>query len=333
MSNFDDNNMTEVTASELETMTFEPLRWIVPGLLPEGLAILAAAAKTGKSWFALDIAIGTATGTHAFGGAVSCKKGNVLFGAFEDDARRVQSRLKLAQGDRPNPGDSLTIWTKMPRLEEGGIEALDGWLTEESNPGLVVIDLYEKVRGARRSYQADYKQTEPLKRLAHKHGVAILLIMHVTRKVRPETPLDSIYPGVAGSAGTIVILAASQDEGAGYINIYTTGKDVEQSARSLKFISTGQLRFADGSNPMGDADIPQAETSRQLIVSHLTKNGASTPAEISEATRINPNYTRQLLFQLRKTNTIAKNGTRYSIRPPEWNEVTYPVRFVARADA
>jgi hypothetical protein len=41
------------------------LRWAVPGLVPEGLTILAGAPKTGKSWMCLDLAVAVAAGSMA----------------------------------------------------------------------------------------------------------------------------------------------------------------------------------------------------------------------------------------------------------------------------
>ena len=55
------------SAEELRTKTFEPLRWIVPKYLPEGLTLLGGRPKIGKSWQALDIAVGVAAGGMCLG--------------------------------------------------------------------------------------------------------------------------------------------------------------------------------------------------------------------------------------------------------------------------
>ena len=46
-----------ITARELGETEFPPIRFIVPGFLPEGATILAGRPKLGKSWLALDIAL------------------------------------------------------------------------------------------------------------------------------------------------------------------------------------------------------------------------------------------------------------------------------------
>jgi RecA-family ATPase len=54
-------------AADLQHKTFEPMRWIVPDILPEGLSMLAGRPKIGKSWAALDIATAVASGGSCLG--------------------------------------------------------------------------------------------------------------------------------------------------------------------------------------------------------------------------------------------------------------------------
>lgn len=51
------------TAAELQAMDFPPVNWIVPDILPEGLALLCGKPKLGKSWLALDMACAVAVGS------------------------------------------------------------------------------------------------------------------------------------------------------------------------------------------------------------------------------------------------------------------------------
>ena len=56
-----------VTAATLRRQTFPPIKYVVPGLIPEGLSILAGRPKLGKSWMALDICIAVAAGRICLG--------------------------------------------------------------------------------------------------------------------------------------------------------------------------------------------------------------------------------------------------------------------------
>jgi putative DNA primase/helicase len=67
-----------VNAADLLQQEIEPTRWVVPDLLPEGLAVLAGRPKKGKSWLAMDLALCVATGAR-FLGRFDCPETNVLY--------------------------------------------------------------------------------------------------------------------------------------------------------------------------------------------------------------------------------------------------------------
>ena len=54
-----------------------PVRWIVPGIVPEGVALLAGKPKLGKSWLALGLCVAVASGGVTFG-TVHVEKGAAL---------------------------------------------------------------------------------------------------------------------------------------------------------------------------------------------------------------------------------------------------------------
>src|SRR5258708_18107521 len=53
------------TAADLLAEEFAEPKWAVPGLLPEGLTLLAGAPKVGKSWLCLGLALAVAAGGRA----------------------------------------------------------------------------------------------------------------------------------------------------------------------------------------------------------------------------------------------------------------------------
>ena len=55
------------SAAELLATDFAEPRWAVPGLVAEGLTILAGAPKVGKSWLSLGLGIAISTGGKALG--------------------------------------------------------------------------------------------------------------------------------------------------------------------------------------------------------------------------------------------------------------------------
>jgi AAA domain-containing protein len=160
------------TAAELMARELPPVRWVVPGILPEGVTLLAGKPKLGKSWLALGLGVAVASGGIALG-TRPVESGDVLYLALEDNPRRLQGRLgKMLAGN--NAPDGLHITTDWPRMDEGGADLLDDWLGARPDGRLVMVDILKRVRpraSANRSvYDTDYEALQGLQSLAAEHG-------------------------------------------------------------------------------------------------------------------------------------------------------------------
>ncbi|SDM39655.1 AAA domain-containing protein [Nonomuraea maritima] len=124
---------TSWTADELMAMTFPEPRWAVPGIIAEGLSLLAGPPKVGKSWLSLGLGIAVASGSKALE-AIELEPGPVLYLALEDTARRLQNRMGKILSGQPAPKD-LTLATTCPTLPQGGDEAIARWLDREGHRG------------------------------------------------------------------------------------------------------------------------------------------------------------------------------------------------------
>ena len=78
----------------LDAQKFEPLRYAVPGLVPEGLSILVGPPKIGKSWWTLDACLAVSAGGYALGCIPVGAARPVLYLALEDSDRRMQDRCR-----------------------------------------------------------------------------------------------------------------------------------------------------------------------------------------------------------------------------------------------
>jgi hypothetical protein len=177
-----------LTAGALLAEEFPVPTPAVDGLLYEGLTLLAAREKTGKSWLMLAIALGVAGGSPVLGGVPS-DGGDVLYLGLEDGARRLQSRLRLLLADEPAP-ERLHLATTWPRLDDGGVEELARWLAD--------------------------------------HPHARLVLVHHLRKMAGDDPLDLINASTGLAAAVDALLILRRARGEADASLYVTGRDVAE---------------------------------------------------------------------------------------------------------
>src|SRR5262245_24160085 len=96
-----------IRASDLQAKAFEPLRYVLPGLILEGASLLVGRPKLGKSWLALDLSIAIADGRSALGTSPP-NAGDVLYLALEDGERRLQRRMATLLPDATTWPSRLT---------------------------------------------------------------------------------------------------------------------------------------------------------------------------------------------------------------------------------
>ncbi len=89
-----------LSVQELLSTDWGKTKYIIPNLLPAGLAILGGDPKIGKSYLALQIAIAVGSGGEIFGEEVD--KSPVLYVAYEDTFRRLKERVQKQGVTDPN---------------------------------------------------------------------------------------------------------------------------------------------------------------------------------------------------------------------------------------
>lgn len=240
------------TLAMLEHEHIDPVRWAVPGVLPEGCAICAGSAKLGKSFLMLGLMIAVGTGQDAWS-FFPTEAGDCLYLALEDTKRRLKTRTKMLipEGGWPARVWCETIW---PTADEGGIEAIETWLGQHPEARLVVIDtfaLFKPQSDGKRSdiYAADYAAVSMVKQVADKYGVCIVLITHLNKGDHDDW-VNSITgsTGISGSADTLINLSRPRKEaGQGEAQLLLTGRDVEEQTWAAQ-MATGVWKI------MGDLE-------------------------------------------------------------------------------
>lgn len=266
-------------ADELLATEFPEPRWAVPGIVAEGVSLLAGPPKVGKSWLSLGLGLTVAAGGKAFG-RIDVHSGPVLYLALEDTPRRLKTRMSKLLAGRPAP-TGLTLATSCPALTQGGDEALAAWLEHKPDARLVVIDVFAKTRGTHAgmsAYDADYAAMGRAKRLADDYGVAVVLVHHV-RKAGAKDFLAEVSGtnGLAGAADATLVLKRARGQADGVLHV--TGRDIDETEYALSFEpASGSWLMLDG-----PADEHALTDTRAAILRQVRARPGSTPAQIASA--------------------------------------------------
>lgn len=290
-----------ITAAALKSKTFKPVAWVIPGLIPDGLTMLAGKPKLGKSWLMLHAAAAVARGGFVLD--QKCAQGDVLYAALEDNQRRLRDRMaKVCPiGEWP---ERLTFWTDMQPLEEGGLDQLRAWAGTVESPRLIVIDVFSRVRrpqGAKESiYHADYLATAPLKRFADETGIAVVIVHHLRKMASDADPLDMVSgsTGLTGAMDTVLVLNRGSDG----VTLYARGRDIEETEKAVEFD-----KRACKWSLLGDASEVRVSVERRAIIEALRSEGEPMkPAAISDVTGQVRGNTRRLLLSMARDGEVTK---------------------------
>lgn len=205
--------------------------WIIEDLLPLGGHVIAGSPKCGKSWLCLSIGLAVSSGSPFWGFAT--KKCGVLYLCLEDTYERVKKRL-WALSDVAS--ERFFLSNAAPCLGEGLVEQVGGFLDENPDVRLVIVDTFQKVRrpSSDSLYAADYRDFGALKKLADDHA-ACLIAVHHTRKQADSDVMNTVSGtnGITGSADSTWVLSRP-NRGAADATLSITGRDVQFQELKLR---------------------------------------------------------------------------------------------------
>ena len=221
-----------ISAEELLSTPLPPVKWIIPGLLPAGLALFAGPSKAGKSWLTLWLCLQIAQGNPVWDREIEPR--TVIYFSLEDTFNRLQNRIfqLIDGGDAP---ERLILQTECPSIGQGLEEQLESLIHTYCDVGLIVIDTLQKVRvsdGNGGMYANDYKEAGALKKIADKYGICILLIHHL-RKQTASDPFDQISgsTGLMGASDTSWVMQRKRMSQTA--SILVTGRDMDNKTLRL----------------------------------------------------------------------------------------------------
>lgn len=242
----------------------EPLKWVLPGIIPEaGCGLIVAAPKVGKTRIAIEIALGLATAVRPLGIATGRPRG-VGFFSLEDGEYLFAERLAAGMrtdraqfhwdGHIKRDGNALT-WLPPQDMELLTHFAQVDLSTPEDQQRLyetiikydlklVIIDTLSMAIGkANVSDQKEmYAVLKPMKDIAKATGCAVLFIHHTRKRVfeKGESIQESILGATAlhGWSDFIMnVIPPEEDSDVLRMGVQTKrGSDVHYINQELKII-------------------------------------------------------------------------------------------------
>lgn len=181
-------------------------------LLSEGITVLAAPPKIGKSWFCVHLAAAILTGSDFLG--FHTRPAHVHYYDLEQSEGIRKKRISLALHDLQieHPKGFYTQ-EKLQRIGHGFQEQIEYDLKNDPEIGVFIIDVFVKVENTRRNteteYQWTYRNFTPINELAKKYHVSFILVLHTRKGNDPDRPFDNILGSTAnqGAANHMIVLA------------------------------------------------------------------------------------------------------------------------------
>jgi predicted ArsR family transcriptional regulator len=295
-----------------------PMRWVIPGILPEGFTLLVGRPKAGKTTLIIQTAVELTRGGTLWGRVVERRRVAIIAlerpEQIEDLIRSIRERDGWGSGkidlwdpgNFPGPVNRHLDWWRvvLDRVGPGGVVIIDPLVD-----ALEIEDLNDRAQVAR--------ALNPLRLEAAARGVSVVAIHHLNKTLRGER-------GVLGSTG----FAAAADA---ILFLYPRRKGQEAT---LKGIGSRMPEFAvrlqripieDGVAVWEAPEAPTAPTvaapevrenaprltdRERRILEDLTVNGPSTIREITARIGIPSKTVRKILYALRAAGLVQEDGER-----------------------
>jgi hypothetical protein len=309
-------NASRFDAAWLMQQKFPAVQYVVPGIIPEGMTLLVAAPKIGKSWMVLGLGVELARGGLAFGVVPTGKPRPVLYLALEDGPRRLQDRLLRLNPDSISA--NLEFITQVPQGEV--LSTIREFMNQYvGHDPVVILDTLGKVMppaGNGSQYGHDYKVLSDLKATSDAVPGSSLVIVHHTRKMDAGDFLDAVSgtQGIAGAADTVLLLKRERQEKRATLHV--TSRDAAEGEYALTLTDNGRweldgdsLAQASESAKLAKATAGLGDKSTDVINKIADFPAGISPAELKVLLPdINPSTIDVYLKRAFESGRIAKSS-------------------------
>ena len=285
--------LAAISAQELREKDIPPIRELVPGLVVQGLTVLGAPPKYGKSWLMLELCLAVAGGRPFLG--YPTNRTGCLYLALEDSQRRLRDRMDRLLRGAPAP-EGFYSATAALTTDTGLLDQLERFLAEHPETGLVVVDTLQKVRGSSfgrdGSYATDYRELGVLKAFADRHRLALVLVHHLRKMGDELDPFNRLSgtAAIAGAADAMIVL--SKDRRSDDVTrLCATGRDIEELEIEIRFqkerccwVNLGRAEDAAARRAMEEYEAsPIVKTIRKLVAQSAAHEWTGTATQLMEA--------------------------------------------------
>ena len=291
-----------LTVRDLMVKEFEPVNWLVPDLIPEGLTVLAGDAKIGKSFFCWNLAIAVAAGGKALSKIEVPESQNVLFLALEDPVPLLQERIDVLSPDvLPN---NLFILDDFPVLTEKGLGLLEEMI-DKTHAKMVVIDTFKHVEPDRSvqgsAYDQEYSVLIPLQKFAAEKRIGLILVTHTNKSTDPDNAFNKITGSMGKQAGADTMLLLTKSSG---YTLRIKGRRQPESEWALDLGDGGLWEL------MGDAEEFNKSRQREEILEILLEAGDNGMTAIEIEVETGRKTTRKTLRAMLRSGEIQQRKAR-----------------------
>lgn len=294
-----------MTATELYQGQVVTLRPLFEGLAWDGLTMIVARPKAGKSWLMLQAGIHVAGG-RVIDGITAVDHGPVLYCALEEPAARTMARLRNLAA----PGDwtqNLHFIYELLPLMGGGAEQLAD-LMQRIRPRLVVLDtLTALIKGGGKRendvFRSEYAEVSTIRKLAEDFNTAMMAVHHV-RKGVSDNGIEAVA-GTGGIAAAIDTLWYLKRKPEAEATLEVVGRETEEKTFALRF---DQEPF--GWRVLGNDAAQLLNGERREGVTLHADEGALSPAKIAVNLGKSRPAIRMLLKRMKDAGQLKKQGSK-----------------------
>lgn len=226
-------------------------------LLVEGTCILSAKPKLGKSWLVLAMCLAISKGEDFLG--YKTKKCSTLYLDLETSEQLQQKRIRKALNGKPIP-ENFYLETETDNLDSGFVEQIEAYIKEDSNIGVVIIDVFQIIRSSMKNtkeneYEHAYRDITPLNELARKYHLSIILVCHDRKMVDPDDPFSNILgsTGLQGAVSQMMVMFKPRKDLP--IHLSVKGKTIDGLLDLNVELSNGQWDVIAGTKTDGSEDM------------------------------------------------------------------------------